>query len=367
MEVFDRLFSSRSEDKNAYATFWKWFAENQQRFHEVVMTGNDVEEEFLNELSEKLEAIRDGFFFITGVADSDTVKLVFSADGVVKNIVFVEELVDAAPAIEGWQFIALKPAWTVDDLGIEMDGHEFNSSVLSFCVDEDPAYPDRISITVVHHHFDEKDSDAFTQGVYLFIDHLLGELDSVTTIDNLTVQGKEGISQELIPISKLKDYIKWRQSEFIEKYEGERRDTAEDNYVVMEADLESGGHMIAVANLDLLEWDRKASHPWLFILRLSFDGRDEDGFQDDATDDEMEFIEDQLGKQLPDFEGYLNVGRQTEPGVRDLFFACKDFRKPSKVLDTLVRQYEGPVRIEFEIFKDKYWETLNHLRAHDND
>src|SRR5690349_21419214 len=133
MGIFDRLFGNPSENVNPYAAFWKWFAQHERRFHQAVMTGNNVEEEFLNGLSDELEKIRDGFFFITGVFDEETVKLVFSADGVVKNIVFVEELVEAAPQIKGWKFISLKPAWTLDDLGIEMDGQEFNASVLSFC------------------------------------------------------------------------------------------------------------------------------------------------------------------------------------------------------------------------------------------
>jgi hypothetical protein len=49
-------------------------------------------------------------FFLTGMYNDDTVELVLTADGAVKNIVFVEELVNSAPKIEGWKFTALKPA-----------------------------------------------------------------------------------------------------------------------------------------------------------------------------------------------------------------------------------------------------------------
>ena len=36
-------------------------------------------------------------------------------------------------------------------------------------------------------------------------------------------------------------------------------------------------------------------------------------------------------EELKDFEGYLNIGRQTADSVREIYFACKEFRKPSKV------------------------------------
>ena len=42
---------------------------------------------------------------------------------------------------------------------------------------------------------------------------------------------KAKIKKELIPIEKLKDFLIWRQKEFIEKYEGTRRNTIDDNVV----------------------------------------------------------------------------------------------------------------------------------------
>ena len=62
--------------------------------------------------------------------------------------------------------------------------------------------------------------------------------------------------------------------------------------------------------------------------------------------------------QLNDFDGYLNIGRETADGVRDIYFACKDFRKPSKVLEQIISNYSSELEIEYEIFKDKYWQSL---------
>ena len=39
--------------------------------------------------------------------------------------------------------------------------------------------------------------------------------------------------KELIPISKLKDFLTWREKEFIEKYEGTRHNTENDSYALL--------------------------------------------------------------------------------------------------------------------------------------
>lgn len=42
--------------------------------------------------------------------DNETAELIITADGILKNYVFVEELIDSVPKIKGWKFTAHKPA-----------------------------------------------------------------------------------------------------------------------------------------------------------------------------------------------------------------------------------------------------------------
>ena len=58
----------------------------------------------------------------------------------------------------------------------------------------------------------------FLNGVYMFLDIFLGELNVITSIDNINVASKRNFDQDLIPIHKLKDFLIWREKEFIEKY-----------------------------------------------------------------------------------------------------------------------------------------------------
>jgi Family of unknown function (DUF695) len=72
-------------------------------------------------------------------------------------------------------------------------------------------------------------------------------------------------------------------------------------------------------------------------------------------------IQDDVMEDLKDFDGYLNIGRQTARGEREICFACKDFRKPSKVFFKIQQYYSLSFQIEYGIYKDKYWQPLKDL------
>ena len=68
-------------------------------------------------------------------------------------------------------------------------------------------------------------------------------------------------------------------------------------------------------------------------------------------------------EQLKDHEGFINIGRQTADGARNIYFACNNFRKPSKVLYEISKSYEHRLKINYDIFKDKYWRSLDQFKS----
>ncbi len=153
--------------------------------------------------------------------------------------------------------------------------------------------------------------------------------------------------------------MKWRQKEFIEKYEGVRHCIDNDEHLILEAQHESGHALIAAINTNLLEWDSKASHPWILSVEIPYDGSNNKGMPEDDTYKLLDEIEDRILVELKDFEGYLKIGRQTAENVREIYFACKDFRKPAKVVHNIQRNYSEKVDISYDIYKDKYWQSFN--------
>lgn len=359
MSLFDKLFKKKEEHPILNnQDFWAWFKTMETDFYQVLKENGDVEKEFFDLLSPKLSQLREGYYFLAGMLHDYMAELVITADGVVENIVFVEELVNDAPHLPGWKITALKPALDINDVTIQMAGFEFNKDNLEFQVNENPRFPDEIDLSIIYKNYKEEDKAIITNGVFVFLDNFLGELKTVTAIDAIEIIGQANPSGELIPIEKLKDYLAWREKEFIEKHKGIRHNTENDNYASLTGELEDGKPMIAVINTDLLDWDRKASHPWILVATISYDGNGS-GMPDDDTYQILDAIEDEILKGLKDFEGFLNVGRQTANNEREIYFACKDFRKPSKLLYNIQQEHLENRDIKFEIYKDKYWRTFN--------
>lgn len=348
---------------NTYEDFWNWFRQQEKDFFNIIKNRDQrIEEDFFNKLSPKLKELRDGYFFLAGMYDNNTAELIITADGRVKNIIFVEELIAAAPAIAGWKFTALKQPTDMKGFNINMSGYNFTTDNMWFYANELPGYPDEVDVVVVHSDLDENNKEAIGNGIFIYLDNYLGELDFATNIDNISVVSRKDAAGELIPIEKLKEYLVWRQKEFVEKYEGVRRDTENDSYASFEAELENGRPLIAIANTDLLNWDSTPSHPWILHIEIGYKGG-QNGMPDDSTYQLLNEIEDQVTEKLKDAEGYLNIGRQTADDTRDVFFACREFRLPSKIMDAIRQRYGNRVAIGYDIYRDKYWRTFDRFRS----
>lgn len=361
MGMLTSLFGKNEPKISTNKEFWDWFVTQEKTFHQVVKNHDRIEKDFLNKLGPKLKELRDGYNFLTGMMDDTTAELILTPDGVLENIVFTEELIADAPKIAGWKFTALKPAVASEDFGITMGPFKFSDETLSFYENESKEFPDEIAITICFDSYKEEDKPHIANGIYIYLDNFLGELKSISVIDNVDILTKAEAEKELVPISKLKEYLNWREKEFIEKYEGIRRATDKDTYHSMQAELPDGKPLLAIINTGLLAWDSTASHPWMMPVTISYKGENNSGMPGEKTYELLEKIEQEILKELKDVDGYLNIGRQTAAGERTIYFACKDFRKPAKTMDVIMKSYQDKVKINSELFKDKYWKSVQHF------
>jgi len=364
MKFLKNIFEKKETPIKSYSDFWNWFQENEKTFFKVVKNEKNIEKDFFDKLSPKLAQLKDGYFYLTGMYNDNTAELILTADGNTKSIVFVEELVEQAPKINGWKFTALKPAIDNENFAINMAGYKFDSENLFFYSNDYADYPDEIDISLVHNELTEENKEQIENGIYIYLENYLGELDFLNNIDNLKFISRNDAEKELIPIAKLKDFLIWRQKEFIEKYSGLSHNTDTDIYSSLKAELNNGRPIIALVNSTLLQWDCKASHPWILKVEINYDGNENNGLPDDNTYQLLNEIEEQIMLELKDFDGYINIGRQTADNSREIYFACKDFRKPSKVLYNLTQKYSDHLVLNYDIYKDKYWQSFERFRPH---
>ncbi|MDN3691162.1 DUF695 domain-containing protein [Chryseobacterium tructae] len=346
-------------EKLDYKGFWDWFLTKEKDFYQIVAKGGQeaIEKDFFDSMAPKLSQINGGYYFLTGMSDDSTVELILTADGEIRNIVFIEELIEAAPKLDHWKFTALKPEKKIDNVGVEMGEYNFSKDNIFFYSKEQEEYPDEIDIVFVYDG-NAENKDAITTGVCIFLDSFLGELNFATQIDTFTVIGRGQAQQELVPIEKLKDFLQWREREFTEKYKSIKRGDVEEEFSILRATLDNNRPLIACMNLPLLEYDAKASYPWISVLKFHYNGEANDGLPEKEDFERLSDIEDEAIEDLKQ-KGYLYIGRESADNIKESYFAGKDFRQISKVFKT-IKDNHPEYKISFRIFKDKYWQYFKY-------
>jgi hypothetical protein len=221
--------------------------------------------------------------------------------------------------------------------------------------------PDLIDLAFIHEDYLSSYHSMFMDGIYIFVNECLGEQNLMTMIDDLTIEGVDTCKTNLIPVSKLKQYLIWREKEFIEKT-GHLRYLKEFNdFGYVEAELENGKTFISFVDRSLLKWDGKASHPWIVEIEIKYPGDRRNGMPGPVAIKLMHDFEEQLGFAITPELGYLNVGYKTADSLRTIYFACAEFRKPVRVIDHLITINTEIISVSYDVYKDKYWQTLDQL------
>lgn len=360
MSFLKHIFSKKDKPIKSYDDFWLWFKQHSQTFYKAVKNHQNVDEAFLNVVASKISQVKSGFYFLAGMQNEHTAELIVTANGVIKNFVFVEEFIAAAPKIPNWTFTALKPALDIEHVKIDVEGYLYTADNLWFYPLDDPNYPDEINICVKYSLFELRETPVILKGINIFLENLCGELNFATAICNLTLHDKKPVNQELIPIVKLKSYLIWREAEFVEKYNELKHHNDINSFTSFEKKLDKGKTLISILNTGLHAWSGKSTHPWMLSIEITYQGS-ENGLPDQETFFLITQFEEDLEFQLKNISGFLHLGRETGNHKRVIYFACRDFRFASKIIFEMLKKYADRLVLDYSIYKDKYWRTLDLL------
>lgn len=337
--------------------FWEWFQDQAVYFKNLLHTQGDVEQLIFEPLGNALNKIQSELFFLLGYKENGDAELILTADGNIKNMFLIDALIQYAPQIEGWKIIGHKKAMDLENLNISIDEMEFNKDTLFFRPIIHEQFPDLIDIEIYYPDFKEEEVNAIHQGIYIFLDNYIGEINFTKLIDQIVVVASVPDKEELVPINKLKDYLIWREKEFTENYV-ESPFEEEFQYSLLSAELQNGNNLIAIVNTTALQWDAKASHPWVGIVTIPFEVNNEDQFPDEAMQEILEKVELKLCDNLTQEDGALHIGRQTTGCLREIYFTSKSYNRLAQVFYAVQQEFED-LKIEIELYKDKYWRTFD--------
>ncbi|MEZ5923448.1 MAG: hypothetical protein R3D57_03600 [Hyphomicrobiaceae bacterium] len=168
--------------------FWCWFASNAQRLRHALSEAQEPDEIFpvVESIRQQLQLYDHRLHPVIGLGEDDQPELIITAEGDAHAFRSVFELMKAAPKLDDWRVIPLKPRMGSCDgfRSIEIDGAELNIDETRFVMATSGARIE-LAILVVDHTDDQAESYRFM--ALALVECLIGERDLATRIECLDV------------------------------------------------------------------------------------------------------------------------------------------------------------------------------------
>lgn len=194
--------------------FWKWFQYNNKAYLFLNDVEDDVKEGLLNDFEEQLHKYCDQIYFEIGGEREEDQELIITAEGDQKYFSKVEELINAAPKISGWTFIAFKPS-IPGHFKSKWDDLELNTEEMWFLPLVNEKNNDLGIRIFLKNHELIKDNEILTTLLYKMLDTILGEKSfglNIKYVDT-DLQPDAPAEEGMYPILELSEYIDGHNSQ----------------------------------------------------------------------------------------------------------------------------------------------------------
>ena len=162
------------------AKFWQWFIDHNEQLVAMGDLEDKERQELCNALQYQLTKYCDGLSYEIGDATANGRTMTFTAEGDTDLFRYVVELVDNAPDLDWWEFVAFKqPMGT--ELKVRFDQYLFDTRKMYFQQLECEEELDMLGLRIAVEGSKPDDED-FQVGVYVTLEALIGEFDCATLI-----------------------------------------------------------------------------------------------------------------------------------------------------------------------------------------
>lgn len=193
---------------NSADEFWNWFKENNKAYIFLNSVDENVKGKLLDNFMERLHAYSRKIYFEIGGHPDEDQELIITAEGNKEYFKIVQELIDTAPQIKGWRFIAFKPSMK-GHFKSKWDELQLNTEDMWFAALSNEEDSD-LGIRIYFKSHDLiKDNKILMTLIYKMLDTILGEKSFVLDIDyvDTDLQPDNPEEEGLYPILELPDYI----------------------------------------------------------------------------------------------------------------------------------------------------------------
>ena len=185
--------------------FWEWFVLNQLSLRTILDGEYDLIDSILNELKKVKSGLAVEF-----EKCNEVIVMTISADGVVDNFEIVKMIVQSAPLIKNWKFIAFRQPIDRDKvykISVTVKNIEIKPKDFYFIpVIED----EKLYVLMFSEKITNENQNDISYGCLLLLDNLIGEYDCVTKVDGYefyNLSDSEYDDQLARPLIEIRDYI----------------------------------------------------------------------------------------------------------------------------------------------------------------
>ena len=348
-----------------YKSFWNWFVTHERRFVQMLNIDYKSDNEFKSIfMSRLMEVWKECAFYVIRHEDG-VYEITFNISNQLRRVVTVEKLVASAPALKNWIFSAFTKPVAEAEYKFMLGDLSFDSSEVFFFSTQHANRPDMVDITVTYKNCDEAYHEQAQGACMRFVQHIVGELEMLTQLDRLQIRPAAANDPELIPLAKLPAFLRWRETEFVEKYKGivyDKKAAPEDKYLMFESQQTSVG-LVSIVTVDrcAICWNETASYPWILTVTLAFENA-ANGQPDEATEAAINVFQQDLKKIADANKEYVFLLHDCYDNVVTTYFACNEFRNISWIIEDFLREYDEQFKLGYAINMDKYWMVVDAYR-----
>ena len=153
------------------SAFWNWFLKNERDLRNQ----KALREGMIDQAYEQIRRVDQGLAIeIGGDPKKGPTELIISAQGKKELFSLVDQVIARAPKVEGWLFIALKPAMGFE-LEYEYDGKKLDPRKLWFQARTPKDAPGMLGLEVFIPGYSEVDKTETVEAVFRILDSAMGE------------------------------------------------------------------------------------------------------------------------------------------------------------------------------------------------
>jgi len=212
--LYANLFNTQSEQdlmkssnsRTLIYNFWNWFGQNESTYRRII---DDNEADLIDDILNKLIDIQKGLA-VEFEKSNGVYVMTISADGVDENFDIVQEIINEAPGIRNWKFIAFRQPYAkekINEIVINVYGFTLDPKQIMFLpVTEDG----KLYIQIFSAEISEENRNKIGYGCLMLLDNIIGEYACVKKVDGYeyyNMSEATDFKSKLKPLTEIREYL----------------------------------------------------------------------------------------------------------------------------------------------------------------